>query len=84
MLEEILRYIYENRMYSKSKIAQDLNLEEGLVEQGLNQLLNMGYLQEDQMSQSCSSNCSTCPLSSCDLNRINTYTLTEKGLNFLK
>lgn len=81
MLKDILKLIYESRMYSKSYISRQLNIPEDMVESAVNQLLNMNFLREDEISPTCGSACSGCPMTNCNINVVKTYTITDKGLS---
>lgn len=84
MLREILNTIYESRMYSKSSIAYKLGISEDMVENLVLELLARSYLKEDDTSFTCGGKaCSTCPMANCNHTPVKTYTLTEKGVNYI-
>ncbi len=84
MLKEILSIIYESRVYSKSHISKKLNISEDIIESGINQLLNMNFIQEDETSPSCANVCSGCPMTNCNKDIVKTFTITDKGLKTIK
>ena len=61
MLEQLLRQIAAGGIHSYAQLARDLNVSEDLLEQMLEDLERMGYLQ--QMDASCDSHCGHCEVS---------------------
>ena len=85
MLKNILKEIGDSRVFSKSKLAQDLDISEAMIDDMISQLIRMGYLAEDLGSPTCQTVCGSCPYArSCNINPIKMYYLSEKGKNYLK
>lgn len=84
MLKELLKEISRERIYSTSSIAKSLNIDENLVEEGIFQLVRMGYIVEDETSPTCDSRCRGCAYTSiCNTSKIKTLTITDKGKHLL-
>lgn len=80
MLKSVLREINDANMFSKSSIAKNLNITEGMVEEIISQLVRMGYLNEDLGSPTCDTSCGKCPYSRmCHSSPIKMLNLTDKG-----
>lgn len=84
MLKELLLEISNANYLSKLGLAEKLNLPVGLVEDGLEQLVRLGYLQEDGDVQDCGLPCGKCPYASmCRTTPLKTVSLTDKGKDLL-
>ena len=83
MLKNILKEISEARIFSKSLIAKNLDISEGMIDDLVNQLIRMGYVIEDLGSPTCESKCSGCSISSCKTIPIRTLSITDKGKRLL-
>ena len=84
MLKKILFEIKNLGYISKSNIARKLNISEELVEDGINQLVRMGYIKEIKNVNSCSTSCGNCPYANtCNKTFIKTMEITEKGEKLL-
>jgi predicted transcriptional regulator len=83
MLKDVLRSMDESGALLKSKISKDLNINESVLEDLIQQLIRMNYLQEDLGSPTCKTKCSSCPLSSCNTTPIKMYKITPKGKSLL-
>ncbi|HZK02342.1 MAG TPA: FeoC-like transcriptional regulator [Anaerovoracaceae bacterium] len=84
MLKELLIAIKSSEYISKSDISKELKVSEELVEEGFEQLIRMGYIEEVSRGISCDIGCNSCPLSkSCDKMPIRTIIITEKGKRLL-
>lgn len=80
MLKDLLVEVANADYLSKLSLAKKLNQPVELVEDGLNQLVRLGYLKEDGGIQSCELPCGKCPYASmCHTTPIKTMVLTEKG-----
>lgn len=79
MLMKLLKIIYEKGLYSKQSIAKEMNLSIGVLEDMINQLIRMGYIEEVKNSD-CSCNCKTCS-GCCNGSNANLsfIKITEKG-----
>ncbi len=84
MLKNILKEINEAKVFSKTLIGKNLNISVGMVEDLVNQLIRMGYVNEDLGSPTCESKCSGCSISSCKTIPIKMLSITEKGKTLLK
>lgn len=84
MIKNILKLIYDSGLYSKSKIAKELDINEEIVEDAFFRLIRLGYLEEDESKVNCSYSCTTCPFTSCDKDIIHGYNITDKGMNIIK
>lgn len=83
MLKKVLYEINNSRVYSKALIGKILNISETMVEDLVNQLIRMGYIDEDLGSPTCESKCSGCSISSCKTIPIKMLSITEKGKKLL-
>ncbi len=85
MLKDILDIIYNSRLFSTSMISQKLGIDEAMVNDLINQLLQRGYVSEDDNDFGCDTKkCTSCPMSCKSQIPIKTYSLTEKGLKYIK
>ena len=84
MLKDVLKEINNSRILNISNIAKKLDINEGLVEELIQQLERMGYIKEDMGSYTCESKCSSCTVSSCNTIPLKTLSVTNKGENLLK
>lgn len=83
MLKDILRELNSSGAFSISKIAASLNLTEEIVQDGIDQLVRMGYLKEDLAYPSCSGKCNGCAAANCKIIPIKTFSITEKGIKLI-
>ena len=58
MLEQLLKMVATGGIHSYAQLARDLNVSEALLEQMLEDLERMGYLQ--RMDAACDSHCDHC------------------------
>lgn len=84
MLKNILKEIYTSEVFSKSNISNSLNISEEMLENGIEQLIRMGYLIEEMGSPICESKCNTCAYSKCKTIPVKMFTVSEKGKNLLE
>ncbi|MCR1898792.1 FeoC-like transcriptional regulator [Irregularibacter muris] len=85
MLKDVLREINELSGFSKSTIAKNLNIPQGMVDDVINQLTRMGYLDEIVGSPSCDTPCHSCPYSrSCNTPPVKMYKISPKGEQLLE
>lgn len=83
MLKAVLRSMDESGSILKSKMSRELEISEEMLEDIINQLVRMNYLEEDLGSPTCDTKCTTCPLASCDSNPVKMYKITSKGQHLL-
>ena len=80
MLEAILNIIKRDGYISRSKIAEELGIDEDIISDGIDQLIRMGYLTEDTTGEDCQSFCTNCPFAkNCSKEIVKTFKLTQKG-----
>ena len=85
MLKEVLREINNSDYISKNNIAIKLNKSEDLIEDAFSQLIRMGYIEEDNSSNGCNLQCSSCPYAnSCNTPLVKSITITKKGEKLLQ
>lgn len=84
LLKDVLRYMDESSSLIRSKMARDLNITESFLEDLIDQLIRMKYLEEDLGSPTCETKCSGCALSSCNTTPVKMYKISQKGRDLLK
>lgn len=84
MLQDILKIINRDSYISKTRIARELNIHEGVVEDAINRLVEMGYLSEEKTSADCADSCKGCPFAkSCNKEIVKAFKLSEKGSRYI-
>ncbi|MFA5536507.1 MAG: winged helix-turn-helix domain-containing protein [Bacillota bacterium] len=84
MLKDILRIINRDGLISRTILADELNLTQAVVDDGIDQLLRMGYLLEEKTGENCSTFCTSCPFAkNCSKEIIKTFQISEKGKRYL-
>ncbi len=79
MLKELLAHINGDGYFSKPLLARTLNISEAMVDEGLSQLLRMGYM-EEETPVSCTDGCSGCAFAAfCHKELVKMYQLTDRG-----
>lgn len=84
MLKDVLKEISTSRVLDISSFAKNLNITEGLVQELIDQLERMGYVEEDMGSYTCETKCSSCKVSNCNTTPLKTLSITDKGEKLLK
>lgn len=85
MLKNVLKEINESNGFSRTLISKHLNIPEGMVDDLINQLVRMGYLNEILGSPSCDTPCNSCAYArSCNSNPVKMYNISDKGKLLLK
>lgn len=85
MLKEILRIVGRDGYISKSLLARELSTSQEMVDKGLEQLVRMGYLVEQQTGEDCSVFCANCPFAkNCNKEVAKTFEIASKGDEILK
>lgn len=84
MLKDILRSINTSGYISRSKLASELDVSGDIVDEGIRQLIRMGFLIKEETGEDCSVVCASCPYAkTCNKDIINTYKITDKGNKIL-
>ena len=83
MLKKILEALARGGRYSNKAMASELGVDESLVEQMMEKLLQMKYIEKEKIN-SCSDGCGCCANKGCseaNTNNIdiNVWRVTEKG-----
>jgi hypothetical protein len=85
MLEDILKIIRRDGYLSRSKLAKELKVNAGIIDDGIEQLIRMGYLVEEKIGEGCPTSCALCPLAKgCNKEALKTFKLSPKGVNYLE
>ncbi|NMA94836.1 MAG: hypothetical protein GX974_02205 [Clostridiales bacterium] len=85
MLEDILKIINRDGYISRSMIASELNIPQGLVDDGIGELLRMGHILEEETGEDCVTFCANCPFAkNCSKEIVQSYKISDKGKNLLK
>ncbi|HZJ88896.1 MAG TPA: FeoC-like transcriptional regulator [Sphaerochaeta sp.] len=81
MLKEILAQIYRDGYLAKAALARELDLSEEMIDEGIAQLLRMGYLKEEPSGVDCeTTKCTGCAFAAmCGKNPVIFYQVTERG-----
>jgi predicted transcriptional regulator len=79
MLINVLKEIYKAKVFSKNKIAANLNITESALDQMIEQLVHMGYIKEEMGSPTCENKCIGCSIS-CHVTPIKMLSITKKGI----
>ena len=84
MLKDILKIIGREGYISKSMLAGELHTSEKMVDEGIKQLLRMGYISEEETGKDCTEFCAKCQFAqNCGKEIVKTFKISEKGSNFL-
>jgi DNA-binding Lrp family transcriptional regulator len=83
MLIKILKTLARGGIYSNKAMASELGVDESLVEQMIDKLLQMKYIEKEKIN-SCSDGCGCCSNKGCSEATthnidINIWKVTEKG-----
>lgn len=82
MLKDILKVIKRDGYISISHLARELKTPEAMVEEGINQLLRMGYLINEDTGKGCASTCAGCPFAkTCNKEIVNIFRISDKADN---
>lgn len=85
MLKEILKVIDRDKLLSVSMLSKELKTSEALIDEGIFELLRMGYIIKEETGESCSTVCTSCPFAkTCNKEIIKTYRITDKGQGIIK
>lgn len=85
ILGDILRIISRDGYISRTQLAKELNVFKEIIDEGINQLLKMGYLLEDDTGEGCSTFCTKCPYAkNCSKEIVKVFRISDKGNRFLK
>ena len=84
MFEEILREFDENIGFSKENLAKKLNTSESLIEDSINHLIRLGYINKSESLSNCQVSCGSCPYSkACGKDLVTFYNISSKGRKYL-
>lgn len=84
MLADILRAIDRDGYISRSQLAKELGVAEGMVSLGIDHLLQMGYLVAEEKGADCASTCANCPFArNCSKEIVKLFTISDRGKNYL-
>lgn len=84
MLQDILRVIQRDGIILRPKIARELNLSEDLVDDGIRELIRMGFIVQEETGSDCAVACAKCPMAqTCLKEVVKTYQISEKGKHYL-
>ena len=83
MLIKILKTLFKGGRYSNKLMAKELGVDESLVQQMIDKLLHMGYIEKEKIN-SCGDGCGCCSSKkSCSTSNqstdINIWKVTQKG-----
>ena len=79
MLKNILKLISRDRYISRSRLAKELGVDEGLVDDGIAHLLKMGYLLAEDKGGSGAVSCVNCPFArNCSQEAVKCYKIADK------
>ncbi|MCT4606003.1 MAG: FeoC-like transcriptional regulator [Marinisporobacter sp.] len=81
LLDKILHMLNRGRILSYEDLAQNLKVDQTLIEAAINQLDHMGYLQK--VHKGCNT-CKGCSKSSMERNIMHVWTLSKEGKDYLK
>ena len=82
MLQDILKIITRDGYISRTQIAEELKVDLNIIDEGISQLLRMGYLEEERTGENCSTFCGNCPFAkNCNKEIVKTFKLSEKASN---
>ena len=80
MLKDMLKIIRRDGYISRPRLAKELNVSGETVDDGINQLMRMGYLTEEKTGEGCSTSCAKCPFAqNCSKEIVKAFRISEKG-----
>lgn len=84
MLEDILKIINRDGYISRSMIAKELSISPEMVNEGIEQLLRMGYIIEEKAGEDCATLCTNCPFAkNCNKEIVKSFEISSKGSSLL-
>lgn len=83
MLKKLLNEIYTADVFSKTNISKKLNLSDEMIDNGIDELVRMGYIIEEMGSPICESKCKSCAYSRCATIPVRMFTVSDKGKKLL-
>ncbi|NMB32906.1 MAG: winged helix-turn-helix transcriptional regulator [Clostridium sp.] len=84
MLKNILKIIDRDGYISRTQLARELGISKEMVDEGMNQIMRMGYLQEEKTGIDCSTTCAGCPFAkSCSKEIVRGFKISERGMYYL-
>ncbi len=80
MLTNILRTIERDGYISRSQLAKELGVVEGVISLGIDHLLQLGYLVAEDTGEDCASTCPHCPFArNCSKEIVKVFRISEEG-----
>jgi Mn-dependent DtxR family transcriptional regulator len=84
MLRNILEIIGRDGYLSRTQLATELKVDKGVIDEGINQLIRMGYLIEEETGEHCQTSCSNCPFAkNCGKEIVKMFRISDKGKGYL-
>lgn len=84
MLKRLLNEINRSTMFSRTDIGKKLNISDEMIDNGIDELVRMGYIIEEMGSPICENKCKSCAYSRCTTIPIKMFTVSDKGKKLLK
>ncbi|NLA25894.1 MAG: hypothetical protein GX878_00715 [Firmicutes bacterium] len=85
MLKGILKIINRDGYISRSRLAKELGVVQDVVDDGMAQLLRMGYLVEEERGADCATSCANCPFArNCSKEIVKVFKISDKGSAYLE
>ncbi len=81
MLKDILKTIQKDGYISRTKLARQLGLSEAMINDGIKELVRMGYLEEEKTGENCPTICAKCPFAkNCNKEIVKTFKIADLNL----
>ncbi|NLK08424.1 MAG: winged helix-turn-helix domain-containing protein [Firmicutes bacterium] len=85
MLTDILKIIDRDGYISRSELSRELDVYQSMIDDGITELLRMGYLLEVQTGEDCPTVCAGCPFAKqCSKEIVKTFQVSDKGRHYLE
>lgn len=84
MLQEMLEIINREGYISRTMLSKELDTPIEVIDEGIEQLLRMGYISEENTSEGCATFCGNCPFANnCSKEIVKTFKITDKSKTLL-